>query len=126
MDTRIGQIDLTRRDLLKLAGATAAIASVRELAAPLPAAAQTAKRGAGFRTAHKHETGGFDPRQTVAFTTMITLSFAYSRLVKVKAGPAVKPGTYPVEGDLAESWSQPNETTWVFKLRKGVRWHPKP
>jgi len=28
--------------------------------------------------------------------------------------------------DLAESWTQPSDTTYVFKLRKGVRWHPKP
>src|SRR5262249_35490543 len=41
-------------------------------------------------------------------------------------GPAVAPGTFPLEGDLAESWSQPSETTYVFKLRRGVRWHPKP
>jgi peptide/nickel transport system substrate-binding protein len=46
--------------------------------------------------------------------------------VKVKAGPAVAPGTLPLEGDLAESWSQPNSRTYVFTLRKGVRWHPKP
>jgi len=26
------------------------------------------------------------------------------------------PGTFPLEGDLAESWTQPNETTYVFKL----------
>jgi peptide/nickel transport system substrate-binding protein len=57
---------------------------------------------------------------------MVPLSFAYSRLVKVKAGPSVKPMTYPIEGDLAESWLQPNDTTYVFRLRKGVRWHPKP
>jgi peptide/nickel transport system substrate-binding protein len=49
-----------------------------------------------------------------------------SRLVKIKAGSAVVPGTQPIEGDLAESWTQPNETTYVFTLRKGVRWHPKP
>ena len=57
---------------------------------------------------------------------MIPLSFTQSRLVKVKAGPSVKQGTYPVEGDLAESWSQPSDTIWIFKLRKGVRWHQKP
>src|SRR5439155_899373 len=54
------------------------------------------------------------------------LSFTHSRLVKVKAGPSIVPGTLPVEGDLAESWTQPNDRTYVFKLRKGVRWHPKP
>ena len=36
------------------------------------------------------------------------------------------PGTFPIEGDLAESWTQPNDTTYVFKLRRGVRWHNKP
>ena len=40
---------------------------------------------------------GFDPHQTTSFATMIPLSFTHSRLVKVKAGPSVKPGTYPVE-----------------------------
>ena len=34
--------------------------------------------------------------------------------------------TYPIEPDLAESWTQTNDTTYVFKLKKGVRWHPKP
>ena len=53
-------------------------------------------------------------------------TFTHSRLLKHKAGPAVTPGTFPIEGDLAESWTQPNETTYVFKLRKGVRWHTKP
>src|SRR5206468_1100929 len=50
----------------------------------------------------------------------------HSRLVKHKAGPSVAPATFAIEGDLAESWSQPNETTYIFKLRRGVRWHPKP
>ena len=54
------------------------------------------------------------------------LSLCYSRLVKVKAGPTVKPMTYPVEADLAESWAQANDTTYIFKLKKGVRWHNKP
>jgi peptide/nickel transport system substrate-binding protein len=38
----------------------------------------------------------------------------------------VKPMTYPLEPDLAESWTQPDDTTLIFKLKKGVRWHPKP
>src|SRR2546426_1742932 len=57
---------------------------------------------------------------------MVPLSFAYSRLLKVKAGATVKPMTYPIELDLAESWTQPDDTTYIFKLKKGVRWHPKP
>ena len=36
------------------------------------------------------------------------------------------PGTLPIEPHLAESWERPNDTTYVFKLRKGVRFHAKP
>ena len=36
------------------------------------------------------------------------------------------PGTQPIEGDLAESWERQGDTVYVFKLRKGVRWHNKP
>jgi len=68
----------------------------------------------------------FDPQLTISFKTHGVYSFTHSRLIKHRAGPAVQPGTFPIEGDLAESWSQPNELTYVFRLRKGVRWHPKP
>ena len=117
---------LTRRSLLKL-GAVAATGAAIELARPPAAPAQTPKRGGTLRLAQQLDpVTGFDPHLTISFLTMVPLSFAYSRLLKVKAGPGVKPTTYPLEPDLAESWTQPNETTYVFKLRKGVRWHPKP
>ena len=117
---------LTRRNLLKLGAAAAAGAAV-DLPRPAVAPAQTPKRGGTLRLAlQATPSPGFDPHQTISFLTMVPLSFAYSRLVKVKAGPSVKPMTYPIEPDLAESWTQPNDTTYVFKLKKGVRWHPKP
>ena len=93
---------------------------------PAPATAQAPKRGGVFRLAIQLDPVGFDPHQTVSFATMVPLSFTHSRLVKVKAGPSVKPMTYPLEPDLAESWAQPDDTTFIFQLKKGVRWHPKP
>jgi peptide/nickel transport system substrate-binding protein len=68
----------------------------------------------------------FDPHQTLGWATHIALSFTHSRLLKCKAGPGVAPGTFQIEGDLAESWTRTSDTTYVFKLRRGVRWHPKP
>jgi peptide/nickel transport system substrate-binding protein len=118
-------MSLTRRELLK-AGSALAVASAIPIAGPGSASAQTPKRGGTLRLTVIVDPLHFDPHQTLSFATMVPLSFVYSRLVKVKAGPTVKPMTYPIEGDLAESWSQPSETTYVFKLRKGVRWHPKP
>jgi peptide/nickel transport system substrate-binding protein len=120
---------LTRRDLLKLGGGaalSAPVISVMDLGRPRPAEAQTPKRGGVFRVRQAVQPVHFDPHQTIAFTTMMPLSYCMSRLVKVKAGPSVAPGTQPVEADLAESWTQPSETTYAFKLRRGVRWHPKP
>ncbi|PWU17831.1 MAG: hypothetical protein C5B48_15490 [Candidatus Rokuibacteriota bacterium] len=112
---------LTRRDVLK-AGVTLAAA---HLAAGTPASAQTPRRGGVFRIS-VGDPSHFDPHLTVGWSTHIALSFTHSRLLKHKAGPAVTPGTFPIEGDLAESWAQPSDTTYVFKLRRGVRWHPKP
>jgi len=31
-----------------------------------------------------------------------------------------------VEPDLAERWEEVDDTTYVFHLRKGVKWHNKP
>jgi peptide/nickel transport system substrate-binding protein len=115
-------MELTRRDLLKLGGGAAAASA---LAAP--AAAQTPKRGGVFRIRGEDAVMGFDPHLTVNHHRIATnLSFTHSRLVKIKAGASVRPGTMPVEPDLAESWAQTSDTTYVFKIRKGVRWHNKP
>jgi peptide/nickel transport system substrate-binding protein len=121
---------VSRRDLLKLGGTAFAAAGAAGaglgLLGPDRALAQTPKRGGVFRLRLNVSPVHFDPQQTVAFSTIVPLSFTHSRLVKVKAGPSVKPGTTPIEPDLAESWTQPNDTTYVFKLRRGARWHPKP
>jgi peptide/nickel transport system substrate-binding protein len=115
---------LSRRDLLKWGGAGLAAAA----AAPAvwtPASAQSPKRG-GTLSLRLWDPPHFDPHLTISYKTHIVYTFSHSRLLKPKAGPGVAPGTFPLEGDLAESWTQSNETTYVFKLRKGVRWHNKP
>jgi peptide/nickel transport system substrate-binding protein len=119
-------MDLTRRDMLTL-GAAVAGTSVIELANPARARAQTPKRGGVFRIRGEDPVSGLDPHLVVNHHRIATnLSFTHSRLVRIKSGAQVKPGTMPIEPDLAESWTQPNDTTFVFKLRKGVRWHNKP
>ena len=118
------RLPLSRRDLLKLGGAAAAVALTPGISAP-PAWAQTPKRG-GVLTIRGWDPPHFDPHLTVSYKTHIAYSFTHSRLVKHKAGPGLQPGVFSIEGDLAESWTQPNENTYVFKLRRGVRWHNKP
>ena len=101
---------VSRRDILKL-GTTAAVAGAIGTAGgglgPREAAAQTPKRGGIFHIRHHVQPVHFDPQQTIAFSTQWPLSYCMSRLVKVKAGPSVVPGTQPIEGDLAESWTHP-------------------
>ncbi|HYB41692.1 MAG TPA: ABC transporter substrate-binding protein, partial [Candidatus Methylomirabilis sp.] len=112
---------LSRRDLIKLT-AGAAIAS------PVLASrahAQAPRRG-GTVMVRAWDPPHFDPHLTVSYKTHIAYSFTHSRLLKHKAGPSVAPGIFQIEGDLAESWSQPSETTYVFKLRQGAKWHAKP
>ena len=87
---------VSRRDLLKLGGAAiaaGAAGSGLQLFDPGKAEAQTPKRGGTFRLRIHVAPVHFDPQQTVAFPTMMALSFTHSRLVKIKAGSSVKPGT---------------------------------
>jgi peptide/nickel transport system substrate-binding protein len=110
---------MTRRDLLAMAVAGAALGRP----AVTPAAAP--RRGGVFRLCLA-DPRSFDPHQTAGWTTQIALSFTHSRLVKHRASPDVAPGAFTIEGDLAESWAQASDTSYVFKLRRGVHWHPKP
>src|SRR5881275_623286 len=113
-------MELRRRDVLA-GGATLAAATLL----PRTASAQTPRRG-GTLALRLWDPPNWDLDQTISYKTHIAHTFTHSRLVKHKAGPGVAPGSLVIEGDLAESWTRPNETTYVFKLRKGVRWHNKP
>ena len=114
---------LSRRDLLKWGGAGLAAATAPAVWSP--ARAQSPKRG-GTLSLRLWDPPHWDPHLTISYKTHIAYSFTHSRLLKHKVGPGIQPGTFPIEGDLAESWTQPNETTYIFKLRKGVRWQNKP
>ncbi len=118
MDTRPTR--LTRRAALALgAGAVAAAAL------PVTAPAQAPKRG-GTLSLRTWDPPHFDHILAHAYRTHVVITFTHSRLLKHKAGPSVRPGSFQIEGDLAESWQQVNDTTYVFKLRRGVRFHGKP
>jgi peptide/nickel transport system substrate-binding protein len=112
---------IARRDVLKLGGSGLLSAAL----GPARALAQTPRRG-GTLTIRAWDPPHFDPVLTISYKTHVLTSFTHSRLVRHRAGPAVKPGTFPLAGDLAESWQQTSDTTYVFKLRKGVRFHARP
>src|SRR4030066_320697 len=98
-------MDLSRRDMLALGGLTLAGTAL----APRAAAAATPKPGGAFRF-RGYTPPHFDPHLTASYTTMLNLSFSQSRLLKHKAGPSVRPGTFEYEGDLAEVFKHQDHT----------------
>jgi peptide/nickel transport system substrate-binding protein len=95
------------------------------LFAPL-ADAQQPKKGGVLRIADR-EAPNLDPHLNISFLTHSWSSMIYSQLVRYAHGPEQKHSTdFTVVPDLAEKWEQPNPTVFLFKLRKGVRFHNKP
>jgi peptide/nickel transport system substrate-binding protein len=66
------------------------------------------------------------PHLTVSPPTHYTLSFVYSRLLRHRVDTDIPPAAFLLEPDVAERWEMPDDTTYVFHLRQGVRWHNKP
>src|SRR5713101_9898377 len=97
-----------RRDVLKAglaAGVTLSTWPLHHPPALWGAEAGQPKRG-GILRVRGWDPVHFDPHQTISFKTHTTLSFVYSRLVRHKVGPEIRPGTFMVEPDLAESWEE--------------------
>ena len=62
------------------------------------------------------EAVGLDPHIVTAFSSMRRIDLLYSRLVRLDENMKVVP-------DLAESWEIPNNVTYIFHLREGVKFH---
>src|SRR5215470_13324191 len=119
---------LRRRDVLKAGLAAGLTLSAWPLAHPSAlwgVEAGPPKRG-GILRVRGLDPVHFDHHLTLNARTNTTLSFIYSTLLRYKVGPEVVPGTFTVEPHLAERWDEPDDLTYVFHLRRGVKWHNKP
>ena len=119
---------LSRRDLLKAGLAAGAALSAWPVYAPTllwGGEAEPPKRG-GILRVRGRDPVHFDPHLTRNNRTHTVLSFVYSKLLRHQVGPEIQPGTFIVEPDLAERWESPDDTTYIFHLRRGVKWHHKP
>ena len=119
---------MSRRELLKTGMIAGVTLSTLPLANPrvLWGAETGQPRRGGILRVRGYDPVHFDPHLTTNFKTHDTLSFVYSRLVRHKVGADVPPGIFRVEPDLAERWEELDDTTYVFHLRHGVKWHNKP
>src|SRR5215468_7461102 len=119
---------VSRRTLLKAGLATGVTLSAWPLWSPpvLWGVEAGQPRHGGILRARGRDPVHFDPHLTRNQRTHAVLSFVYSKLLQHKVGADVPPGTFIVEPDLAERWEAPDDTTYIFHLRQGVRWHNKP
>src|SRR6266536_4355452 len=107
-----GSRGLTRRELLKIGGATLGALSVGTRAW-----AQAPKPGGSFVSAQTTEATGLDPQLVPAFSRSRRSPMMYSQLVRFD------PDMNPIP-ELAESWEVSKDAlTWTFKLRQGVKFH---
>src|SRR5262244_3120795 len=119
---------LSRRELLHMGLAAGLTVSVLPLSHPAPlwgAEAGQPKRG-GILRVRGYDPVHFDHHLTNNAKTNTTLSFVHSTLLRYKVGPEITPGTFTVEPHLAERWEAPDDLTYIFYLRQGVKWHNKP
>src|SRR5262245_549008 len=119
---------VSRRDLLKaglVAGVTLSAWPLWSPPALWGAEARQPRRG-GILRARGRDPVHFDPHLTRNQRTHAVLSFVYSKLLQHKVGGDVPPGTFIIEPDLAERWEALDDTTYIFHLRQGVKWHNKP
>jgi peptide/nickel transport system substrate-binding protein len=93
-------------------------------ATPVPAT-PSPKLGGTFRISSPTETAHMDPH-LVGTTALASTGpgIAYSKLVQFRND--VKPGETIPTADLAESWEQPDDLTYIFKIRRGAKWHNIP
>jgi peptide/nickel transport system substrate-binding protein len=99
--------------------ATSAPATTQPAAAPGAAAQPTqsqARRGGMLRVGLDVDADSLDPRLTKNTSGFRMKELAFNGLV------AINPDYTPVP-DLAEKWDNPDDKTWVFHLRQGVKFH---
>lgn len=114
---------LNRRSLLGGLAASAVAAStaagLRGYAAPFAPAsafAATPKKGGILRYGLSTDPPHIDPHMPAGYAAELVKGTIYSWLVRLNPKLEILP-------DLAESWERTNPTTFVFKLRKNVKWH---
>jgi peptide/nickel transport system substrate-binding protein len=114
--TKRYEFTVDRRGFIKGVGAAASLPILS--GAMLPRVAMAQKRGGVLRASLL----GFgvvntlDPQKAALNSDFWVLATAFNTLVKFDGNMNIVP-------DLAESWSNPNPTTYQFNLRKGVKFH---
>ncbi|MEX2229644.1 MAG: ABC transporter substrate-binding protein [Dehalococcoidia bacterium] len=82
------------------------------------------KPGGSLRIAATWDVSVWDPTTTASGGTITVPNIVYNRLLAINAGPGVDP-LAPIElkPDLADTWENPDPTTYTFKLAPNIKYH---
>lgn len=80
------------------------------------ASAATPTKGGNLTIGVDQEAVGLDPNLVTAFSSFARVGLMYNRLVRYDNDLDIVP-------DLAESWDIPDNLTYTFHLRKGIKFH---
>jgi len=82
----------------------------------LAAAQDKPKRGGTITIGHDADAVGLDPHLAIAFASKHFFEYVYTGLLRYNYKMELEP-------DLATSWEHPDDLTFIFHLRKGVKFH---
>ena len=86
----------------------------------------TPKKGGTLRFSGHVQAPSLDPIKSASYESANIYTPVYSRLVRAPYGTEMSPynpwGLGTIVGDLAESWTHPDPTTYTLKLRPNVKW----
>lgn len=108
-------LTLDRRNFMRLWLAGGVMVSCPSALAA-SAVGETLKRGGTLRIGADADPIGLDPTTVTAFSSNDFTALLYSGLLRWNAKMQVEP-------DLALAYEMPDERTYVFKLRQGVKFH---
>ncbi|MBW1995273.1 MAG: hypothetical protein JRI77_12630, partial [Deltaproteobacteria bacterium] len=81
-----------------------------------PVLSETPKKGGWLTVATDATAVGLDPHLSITFSTYTFTEHVYECLLRYDYNMELMPG-------LAVSWDHPDPLTYIFHLRKGVKWH---
>jgi peptide/nickel transport system substrate-binding protein len=80
------------------------------------------KQGGVLRLPANADPPTLDPHLSSAAGTYNFVNFIYSRLLTFDTSEGSTPYSYQLKGDLAASREQPDELTYTFKIKPGIKW----